>query len=146
MGSWDDKTRHWAHGPNREVILQRIAEKQRFNWEDPEIRQHYANNHYIDGRSLHPLYACWYGMHYRCERSSDPTYCHYGGRGITVCEEWNDFWAFAHHVMELEHYGEPGYSFDRIDNDGNYEPGNVRWADASTQAQNSRRWVDENIN
>lgn len=72
------------------------------------------------------IYAVWQGMRKRCFSTYHKNYKDYGGRGITVCEEWNrNFLAFYDYVSKLPHYGEKGYSLDRIDNDGNYEPGNV---------------------
>jgi len=76
----------------------------------------------------------------RCLNSKSRCYPDYGGRGIAVHNEWvNDAGAFASYVLaELGHRPSPDYTFDRINNDGNYEPGNVRWADAITQANNRR--------
>lgn len=66
-------------------------------------------------------------------------YKSYGGRGIILYSEWElSPIAFINYVSKLPHYGEYGYSLDRIDNDGNYEPGNIRWADKRTQASNRR--------
>ena len=80
------------------------------------------------------LYNRWLLMRRRCSDPKDKRYARYGGRGIRVCDEWqHSFEAFARDVGNPP---VPGYSLDRINNDGNYEPGNVRWATASEQARN----------
>lgn len=86
------------------------------------------------------IYAVWQGMRKRCFSTNHKNYADYGGRGITVCDEWNSsFEAFYNYVSQLPHFGENGYSLDRINNDGNYEPGNVRWATRKVQANNTRK-------
>lgn len=86
------------------------------------------------------IYKKWAGMKNRCFNPNTERFGDYGGRGITVCEEWkDDFQAFYDYVSQLPHFGEEGYSLDRINNDGNYEPGNVRWATAKEQNQNQRK-------
>lgn len=85
------------------------------------------------------IYQIWDNMNQRCRNPNRLEFKNYGGRGITVCEEWkNDFQAFYDYVSQLPHYGEEGYSLDRINNDGNYEPNNVRWATKKEQANNRR--------
>lgn len=85
------------------------------------------------------IYQIWGDMNRRCRDICRNNFERYGGRGITVYEEWrNDFQAFFDYVSKLEHFGEESYSLDRINNDGNYEPGNVRWATARAQARNRR--------
>jgi len=73
-------------------------------------------------------------MKYRCNNSKSSTYHKYGGRGIRVCERWNLFKNF------LEDMGErpQGHSLDRIDNDGDYEPGNCKWSTPLEQRHNQR--------
>jgi hypothetical protein len=91
-------------------------------------------------KSSEKIYLAWQGMRSRCFKRYNKSYKYYGGRGITVCDEWNNsFQAFYDYVSQLPHFGEKGYSLDRIDNDGNYEPNNVRWATQKEQCNNRRR-------
>lgn len=80
----------------------------------------------------------WNGMLRRCENQADPAYPGYGGRGINVCERWHDFDVFYADIAEALGPCPSGKSLDRIDNNGNYEPGNVRWASQLQQANNTR--------
>lgn len=91
------------------------------------------------GMSGTPIYNAWLMIISRCYRTYSTAFASYGGRGITVCQEWQDsFVAFYDHVSMLPHFDKEGYTIDRIDNDGNYEPGNVRWATQKQQARNTR--------
>ena len=86
------------------------------------------------------IYKIWDNMKSRCYNSKSTGYKYWGGRGITVCDEWkNSFQSFYEYVSKLEHFGEDGYSFDRINVNGNYEPGNVRWATYYEQTHNRQR-------
>lgn len=80
-------------------------------------------------------YKAWLSMKQRCYLPSTTGYANYGGRGITVCDRWrHSFVAFREDMGEPP----PGMSLDRIDGEGNYEPGNCRWADQRTQVLNRR--------
>ena len=75
----------------------------------------------------------------RCYNPNHPAYSNYGGRGIEVCDEWlNSFKAFRDYVMSLPNAMGSGHTVDRINNNGNYEPGNLRWATWSEQNLNKR--------
>lgn len=83
------------------------------------------------------VYHTWSQAKGRCYNKNNPKYPNYGGRGIKVCEDWkSDFQKFYDYVSKLPHFGEKGYTLDRIDVNGNYEPENVRWADTKTQSRN----------
>jgi hypothetical protein len=84
----------------------------------------------------HPLYQLWVSMRARCNCRSNKGYAAYGARGITVAPIWNDFWQFASDMGERP---SPKHSIDRINNKGNYEPKNCRWATPSEQQRNTRR-------
>jgi len=102
------------------------------------IRKHKpAKTH---GLTKHPFYERWKNIHQRCFNENNPRYHDWGGRGITVCDEWKkNAKAFIDYISALKHAGEKGYSLDRKDNDGNYEPGNIRWATATEQNNNQRK-------
>lgn len=79
------------------------------------------------------LNRCWQLMRRRCNNPNSSEYPYYGARGIKVCARWDQYENFRDDMGE--HPGE-GYSIDRIDNDGGYEPGNCRWATRSQQTSN----------
>ena len=91
-------------------------------------------------KSSHPLWKHYHNMMNRCYNNNVREFVNYGGRGITVCGEWAENpWAYYEYVESLPDFGVDGYTVDRIDNDGNYEPGNLRWTDRRTQNLNRRK-------
>lgn len=103
-------------------------------------------NHNVQGMSNTRLNRVYRSLIERCENPKCKSYKYYGGRGISVCEEWRrDFrsfyeWSVANgYREEVLANGKNRLTIDRIDNDGNYEPSNCRWVPMSVQCQNRRR-------
>lgn len=89
------------------------------------------------GGSRTYLFVIWSNMKARCYYKRDPFYHAYGGRGISVFSAWiSDFSLFKKYILETLGDRPKGCTLDRIDNSGNYEPGNLRWASTKQQARN----------
>lgn len=81
-------------------------------------------------------YNTWLHMKDRCFNPNNNGYANYGGRGITICDRWLGETGFENFLSDMGHKPSPKHSIDRINNDGNYEPSNCRWATAATQVNN----------
>lgn len=100
----------------------------------PSHRSH--GQSFLNGRPT-AEYRAWCNMKDRCSRPSAANYARYGGRGISVCEAWAA--SFEVFLAEMGQRPSPSHSLDRINNDGNYEPGNCRWATIAEQQRNRSR-------
>jgi hypothetical protein len=96
-----------------------------------------ARKHGLHGSTEH---MTWKHMKSRCNNPRDNAFKNYGGRGIRVCQRWQD--SFEAFLADVGQRPDPSLTLDRINNEGHYEPGNVRWADRKTQANNTR-WTKE---
>lgn len=91
------------------------------------------------GKSNTRLFKVWTSMKQRCQNENDSKYNDYGGRGIKVCEEWSDFDCFF--LWSSNNGYKEGLTIDRINNDGDYAPGNCRWTTRKIQMSNRRNTI-----
>jgi hypothetical protein len=87
-------------------------------------------------------YEVWKNMRQRCNNPKNPQYINYGGRGIKICDRWNNYENFLEDMGETSE----GLSIDRIDNDKGYSPDNCRWATRKEQNRNQRKNIHVTIN
>lgn len=97
-------------------------------------KYHKRKGHSLHGKWNHELYATWSNMKARCNDEANKDYIRYGGRGISVCDRWLDINNFIADMGVKP----DGATLDRIDNDGDYEPLNCRWATVLQQSSNRR--------
>ena len=106
-----------------------------------KFRKGGASYNYKHGQSRTRLYTVWENMKYRCYNKNAPNYKNYGGRGISVCDEWQEFEPFYRWALQSGYDPDAPRgecTIDRIDVNGNYEPSNCRWVDMKVQRKNQR--------
>ena len=94
------------------------------------------------GLTNHRLYPTWVMMKNRCLNKKNDAFKHYGERGISICDRWLDVKNF---IEDMYPSYQEGLTIDRINNDGNYEPSNCRWATKEVQCRNTRKLSSRNI-
>lgn len=109
-----------------------------------EVQKAFQKENTIHGLSKSRILSIWTHMRARCLNPNETGYSNYGGRGISICERWMDFNNFVsdmqgNYFKHEKTHGTRDTLLDRIDNDGNYEPNNCRWATQKIQSNNTRK-------
>lgn len=105
-----------------------------------------SNSRKTHGESNTRLYKIWNSMKQRCSNKNHPSYKDYGARGISLCEEWEDYESFRNWSLMNGYDEERGLSIERIDVNGIYEPFNCEWIPKKRQAENKRNTLYATIN
>lgn len=98
--------------------------------------RNYGESFVTHGMSGSSEWHAWVNLRQRCNNTNNVNYKDYGGRGIKVCDRWNT--SFENFIADMGRKPDPKLSIDRIKTDGDYEPGNCRWATAKQQYDNRR--------
>lgn len=98
--------------------------------------RHHGTGNLKHGESGSVEHSLWRAIIDRCHNKRNKAFKHYGGRGIRICDEWRE--SFSAFLAAVGRRPSPKHTLERINNDGNYEPGNVKWATMLEQAQNRR--------
>ena len=126
----EEYVRRRERDPNKALEINRRANK-RYRRRHPDLVRERSSK---TNSKRTPTYTAWSAMRARCSYKPHVSYKYYGARGVSVCERWDSFENFLADMGERPE----GKTLDRIDPDGNYEPGNCRWATFREQRLNQR--------